>query len=56
MVPDASLVSLDRKPLKFEAHPGPIAGLAMSPNGRYLATIGEHNQLRAWRIDGFLKR
>ena len=52
----ASLVSLDRKPLKFEAHPGPIAGLAMSPNGRYLATIGEHNQLRAWRIDGFLKR
>lgn len=52
----ASLVSLDRKPLKFEAHPGPIAGLAISPNGRYLATIGEHNRLRAWRIDGFLKR
>ena len=52
----ASLVSLDSKPLKFEAHPGPIAGLAMSPNGRYLATIGEHNRLRAWRVDGFLKR
>ena len=52
----ASLVSLDSKPLKFEAHNGPIAGLAMSPNGRYLATIGEHNRLRAWRMDGFLKR
>ena len=51
----ASLVSLERKPLKFEAHNGPVAGLAMSPNGRYLATIGEHNRLRAWRIDGFLK-
>ncbi len=52
----ASLVSLDRKPLKFAAHNGPIAGLAMSRNGRYLATIGEHNHLRGWRIDGFLKR
>jgi WD40 repeat protein len=52
----ASLVSLDSKPLKFEAHNGPIAGLAMSPNGRYLATVGEQNHLRAWRIDGFLKR
>ncbi|MBC7968313.1 MAG: WD40 repeat domain-containing protein [Fuerstia sp.] len=52
----ASLVSLDSKPLKFEAHNAPIAGLAISRNGRYLATIGEHNRLRAWRIDGFLKR
>ena len=52
----ASLVSLDSKPLKFEAHNAPIAGLAISRNGRYLATIGEQNHLRAWRVDGFLKR
>lgn len=51
-----SLMSPDRKPLKFSAHTGPIAGLAISPNGRYLATIGEHNFLRSWRVDGFLKR
>ncbi len=52
----ASMMSLDRKPVRFEAHIGPIAGLAMSPNGRYLATIGEDNHLRSWRVDGFLKR
>lgn len=52
----ASMMSLDRKPIRFEAHIGPIAGLAMSPNGRYLATIGEDNHLRSWRVDGFLKR
>lgn len=52
----ASMMSLDRKPIRFEAHIGPVAGLAMSPNGRYLATIGEDNHLRSWRVDGFLKR
>ncbi len=52
----ASLLNLDRKPVKFEAHTGPIAGLALSANGRYLATIGEDNRLRSWRVDGFLKR
>lgn len=51
-----SLSNLVRKPLKFEAHPGPIAGLAMSPNGRYLITAGEDHRLRTWRVDGFLKR
>ena len=49
-------MNLDRKPVKFEAHTGPIAGLALSANGRYLATIGEDNRLRSWRVDGFLKR
>jgi WD40 repeat protein len=52
----ASMMSLDRKPIRFEAHIGPIAGLAVSANGRYLATIGEDNHLRSWRVDGFLKR
>lgn len=52
----ASLQSLDRKPIKFAAHVGPVAGLAISANGRFLATIGEDNRLRSWRVDGFLKR
>jgi len=51
-----SLISLNSKPLTFSAHTGPIAGLAMSPNGRFLATVGEDNFLRSWRVDGFLKR
>lgn len=52
----ASLQSLDRKPIKFAAHVGPVAGLAISANGRYVASIGEDNRLRSWRVDGFLKR
>ncbi len=51
-----SLYNLTRKPLKFSAHSGPVAGLAISPNGRYLITAGEDNRLRSWRVDGFLKR
>ncbi len=51
-----SLLSLDRKPIRFSAHTGPIAGLAMSSNGQYLVTIGEDSLLRSWRVDGFLKR
>ena len=50
------LNNLQRKPLKFSAHSGPIAGLALSANGRYLITAGEDNRLRSWRVDGFLKR
>lgn len=51
-----SLNSLSRKPLTFSAHPSPIAGLALSPNGKYLISAGEDNRLRSWRVDGFLKR
>jgi WD40 repeat protein len=49
------LSSLDAKPLKFAAHTGPICGLAFSPNGRWMATVGEENRLRVWRVDGFLQ-
>ena len=51
-----ALSNLERKPIKFTAHSGPIAGMAFSGNGRYLVTVGEDNRMRSWRVDGFLKR
>jgi WD40 repeat protein len=51
-----SLQGPTRKPLRFPAHTGPIAGMAVSPNGKYLLTAGEDNRLRSWRIDGMLSR
>ena len=51
-----SLINPNSSPLKFAAQTGPVAGISISPNGRYLVTIGEENVLRSWRVDGFLKR
>lgn len=41
---------LDGKPRHFTAHGGPIVGMASSPNGRFLATIGEENRMRIWDL------
>jgi WD40 repeat protein len=49
------LTSLERGTKEHVAQAGPIVGMAVSANGRYLATIGEENLLRIWRIDGWLK-
>ncbi|MCA9085129.1 MAG: WD40 repeat domain-containing protein, partial [Planctomycetaceae bacterium] len=49
------LTKLDRSPQVFEAHSGPISGLAFSANGRYLVTAGEENRIRTWRVDHYLR-
>src|SRR5262249_6288802 len=36
-------------PLSGQAHRGPIRGLALSPDGRTLATIGSDRCVRAWQ-------
>lgn len=43
-----SLSALDRKPYSFQAHAGPISGLAMSDDAAYLVTAGQENRLRIW--------
>ena len=45
---------LDKPPKSFEAHHGPIIGLALSANGEYLATAGEENSMRTWRVERLL--
>ncbi len=45
-----NLRNLNRKPTEFKAHAGPIIGLAVSANSRYLATAGEENRLRVWEL------
>ncbi len=49
-----SLRFLKRKPLKFTAHAGPITGLCVSPDSRYLATAGEENRIRVWDMNPML--
>lgn len=44
------LRSLKRDPKKFTAHPGPITGLAVSANSRFLVTAGEENRIRVWDL------
>ena len=50
-----SLKNLERKPQKFSAQAGPITGLAMSDNSEYLATAGEENRIRVWKVSSFLE-
>ena len=49
-----SLRSLNRKPLQFSAQAGPISGLALSADAQVLATAGEENRIRVWKIGEFL--
>ncbi len=48
------LTSPTRKPLRFEAHSGPVAGMCASDNGKFLLTAGEDNRLRLWDLEVFL--
>ncbi len=49
-----TLRGLTRKPLEFPAQAGPIAGLAMSGNSKFLATVGEENRVRVWDMEALL--
>jgi len=49
-----SLRALKRKPLQFAAQAGPVIGLAMSANSEFLATAGEENRIRVWKMTEFL--
>lgn len=49
------LTRLENLPSSLQAHAGPIAGLAMSPNGQFLVTAGEENRIRVWRSEYVLK-
>ena len=49
-----SLISPTRKPLTFQAHSGPIAGLSISADGKFLLTAGEDNRIRSWSLGDFL--
>ncbi|MEZ6123831.1 MAG: WD40 repeat domain-containing protein [Planctomycetaceae bacterium] len=51
-----SLRSLDGKPLVFAAQAGPITGLAMTTNSVFLATAGEENRIRVWKMTEFLNQ
>lgn len=48
-----SLSSPSRKPLTFQAHAGPIAGLSISADGKFLLTAGEDNRIRSWFLGEF---
>ena len=50
-----TLRALKRKPQEFPAQAGPITGLAMSENSRFLATIGEENRIRVWDMAALLE-
>lgn len=49
-----SLSNPTRKPISFQAHSGPIAGLAVSRNGKFMLTAGEDNRVRSWSVEKFL--
>jgi len=38
----------------FQAHAGPVVGIAFSDGDRMLVTAGEENQIRVWSLAGFL--
>lgn len=49
-----NLRALKRKPQEFSAQAGPITGLAMSDNSKFLATVGEENRIRVWDMTALL--
>jgi len=48
-----SLSSPAKKALTFQAHSGPIAGLSISADGKFLLTAGEDNRIRSWFLGEF---
>ena len=50
-----TLRALKRKPQEFPAQAGPITGLAMSDNSKFLATVGEENRIRVWDMTALLE-
>jgi WD40 repeat protein len=44
----------DQGRVHFQAHSGPVVGIAFSQGGRMLVTAGEENQIRIWSLAGFL--
>lgn len=46
--------SLERRPKKFVAQAGAITGMAISPNGNFLATAGLENRIRVWDVTGLV--
>ena len=49
-----SLANPAKKPLTFQAHSGPVAGVAISSNGKYMLTVGEDNRIRCWSLGEFM--
>ena len=45
-----SLANLHQKPVQFSAHTGGIISLALSANGRYLASLGADRRIRLWNV------
>lgn len=44
---------LDKEAALFAAQLGPVKALALSDDGRVLATLGEENKLHFWNLDGW---
>jgi WD40 repeat protein len=44
----------DQGRVQFQAHAGPVVGVAFSQGDRMLVTAGEENQIRIWSLAGFL--
>ena len=51
-----SLANPAKKPLSFQAHSGPIAGVVISANGKYMLTAGEDNRVRSWSLGKFMEQ
>lgn len=43
----------DKEAAIFQAQLGPVNSIALSPDGRTLATLGEENKLHLWNLDGW---
>jgi WD40 repeat protein len=41
----------NRLGLKFEAHAGPVLAVAISPDGKHLATLGAENKVKVWSLE-----
>lgn len=44
----------DQGRVQFQAHAGPVVGIAFAQGDRMLVTAGEENQIRIWSLVGFL--